>query len=69
MKKRIPLIIPNPYYHNPDAVKPLVQIVQTDVCVYGGNSAGVVAAVQISRKCALPHEMTVPEQARRLYAV
>lgn len=43
------MLIPAPYYYNPDTVKPLVQTVQTDVCIYGGTSAGVAAALQLSR--------------------
>lgn len=37
------------YYYNPDVVKPIVQTLQTDVCIYGGTSAGVAAALQLSR--------------------
>ncbi len=37
------------YYYNPSAVKPVVQTLQTDVCIYGGTSAGVAAALQLSR--------------------
>ncbi len=37
------------HYYNPAAVKPLVQTLQTDVCIYGGTSAGVAAALQLAR--------------------
>ncbi|MES2461174.1 MAG: FAD-dependent oxidoreductase [Armatimonadota bacterium] len=39
------------YYYNPSAAgaaKP-AQTIETDVCIYGGTSAGVAAAVQLSR--------------------
>lgn len=36
------------YYFPPDAVAP--QTVTTDVCIYGGTSAGVVAALELSRQ-------------------
>lgn len=43
------MIIPNLYYYNPDAIKPMVQTLQTDVCIYGGTAGGVAAAVQAGR--------------------
>lgn len=43
------MLIPAPYYYNPTTVKPIVQTVQTDVCIYGGTSAGVAAALQLRR--------------------
>ena len=43
------MLIAGPYYYNPDIVKPMVQTLQTDVCIYGGTSAGVAAALQLSR--------------------
>ncbi len=37
------------HYYDPAAVKPLAQTLETDICIYGGTSAGVVAALQASR--------------------
>ncbi|MBV9866962.1 MAG: FAD-dependent oxidoreductase [Abitibacteriaceae bacterium] len=42
-------MIPNLYYYNPNAIKPMTQTLQADICIYGGTSAGVAAAVQASR--------------------
>ena len=35
------------YYYPPEKVEP--QVVEADVCVYGGTSGGVVAAIQAQR--------------------
>lgn len=43
------MLIPNLYYYNPDTVQPVAQTLQTDVCIYGGTSGGIAAAVQASR--------------------
>ncbi len=37
------------HYYDPAAVKTQVQTVETDICIYGGTSAGVAAALQASR--------------------
>ncbi len=37
------------HYYDPAAVKMQVQTVETDICIYGGTSAGVTAALQASR--------------------
>jgi hypothetical protein len=42
-------MIPGLFYYNPDAVKPQVQTVRADVCIYGGTSAGVAAAWQLAK--------------------
>lgn len=43
-----PMVHPNLYYWKPpSAVKP--QTIKTQVCIYGGNSGGVMAAVQLRR--------------------
>lgn len=42
-------MIPNLYYYNPAVIKPTTQTLQTDICIYGGTSAGVAAAVEASR--------------------
>lgn len=41
----------NPYlsYFNPALIKPDPRVLSTDVCIYGGSSAGVIAAVQLHR--------------------
>lgn len=44
-----PLPIRIPTYYNPDKSTPAVKNLQTDVCIYGGNSAGVATALQLSR--------------------
>src|SRR5688500_7104740 len=36
------------FYYDPSTVKPVGQTLQTDVCIYGGTSAGVSAALQLS---------------------
>ena len=38
-----------PYYYNPADAKTAAQTLETDVCIYGGTSAGVAAALQASR--------------------
>lgn len=37
------------HYYNPSTLKPRIQTLSTDVCIYGGTSAGVAAALQLSR--------------------
>ena len=37
------------HYYDPAATKPMVQTLETDLCIYGGTSAGVAAALQASR--------------------
>lgn len=45
-----PLMAQEPHYYDPvAATKPLNQTLETDICIYGGTSAGVAAAVQASR--------------------
>ena len=41
----------NPYlsYYNPALMKPDARVISADVCVYGGTSAGVIAAVQLKK--------------------
>lgn len=34
------------FYYNPSLIKTTIEHIQTDICIYGGNAAGVVAAVQ-----------------------
>src|SRR4051812_39867762 len=42
------MVHPNLYYWKPpDALKP--QTVKANVCIYGGNSGGVIAAIQLRR--------------------
>lgn len=36
-------------YYRPDLVNPVRERLQTDICIYGGTSAGVIAAVQAVR--------------------
>ena len=43
------MFLPQPYYYQPPETKPIVHIIQTDVCIYGGNSAGVIAALQCGK--------------------
>ncbi len=44
-----PLLIPNLSYYNPDTSAPAIKNLHCDVCIYGGNSAGVATALQVSR--------------------
>ncbi|BCM92028.1 hypothetical protein IAD21_03907 [Abditibacteriota bacterium] len=44
-----PLQPPNLSYYNPDRSTPVVKNLQCDVCIYGGSSAGVATALQVSR--------------------
>ena len=37
------------YYVAAEATKPLKQTIETDICIYGGTSAGVAAALQAAR--------------------
>jgi hypothetical protein len=52
-----------PFYYQPQATQPLAQTLETDVCIYGGNSAGVVAALQVSR---LGKKAVILEQGTKL---
>ena len=47
--KAIAPMIPNLYYYNPAVIQPTTQTLQADICIYGGTSAGVAAAVEASR--------------------
>jgi hypothetical protein len=38
-----------PHYYSPALIEPDERTLQTDVCIYGGNAAGVIAAVQVAR--------------------
>jgi hypothetical protein len=37
------------HYFHPQALDPVKQSLTTDICIYGGTSAGVVAALQVAR--------------------
>ena len=50
-----------PMYYDPAPPKP--ETLQTDVCIYGGNSAGVVAALQLAR---LGKSSVIVEPSRHL---
>lgn len=42
-------VLPNLHYYRPPVDPPRPRTLQADVCVYGGTSAGVIAAVQAAR--------------------
>ncbi len=37
------------FYYNPAVIKPTTTSLEVDVCIYGGNAGGVIAAVQASK--------------------
>jgi hypothetical protein len=37
---------PNLFYYNPASIAPSNEVLDVDVCIYGGNAAGVIAALQ-----------------------
>ncbi len=51
------------HYFHVEALKPNHQQLQTDICIYGGNAAGVVAALQAAR---LGKKIVVIEPSRHL---
>jgi len=53
----------NPCYYNPSLIKETAQQIEVDVCIYGGNAAGVMAAVQAVR---MGLQVVVLEQSHRL---
>ena len=36
-------------YFDPQNIKASSDVLETDVCIYGANAAGVIAAVQVAR--------------------
>jgi hypothetical protein len=50
-------------YYNPALIKETAQQIEVDVCIYGGNAAGVMAAVQAAR---MGLQVVVLEQSYRL---
>ncbi len=36
------------YFHR-DWIEPTTEIIETDVCIYGGSSGGIAAAVTVTR--------------------
>lgn len=44
-----PRPVPNLSYYNPDNTTPATKNLKADVCIYGGNAAGVATALEVSR--------------------